>query len=205
MPQGILAVLWLVTRLGILDHDLVGLTGERVDELIMQTYAGLDLVDVLTAGAGTTEGIPTDTGRVHLHFDRIVDERHHEHGCKTRHTFALRVVRADTHETVYAVLALQIAVRHVAFDIERHGFDARFVTFLQVLDRHFIIVLLAVPHVHTHQLLRPVLGLRATGTGHDLQHRRHLVLFVRKHVLHLQVLYLFQRLGISGIDLFFGH
>ena len=106
---------------------------------------------------------------------------------------------------MHTVLALQITVRHVAFDIERHGLDTRLVAFLQVLDGHRITVFLAVTLVHTHQLFRPVLSLRTTGTTHDLQHRRHLVFLVTQHVLHLQVLDLSQRLRIRGIHLLFGH
>ena len=91
VTQSVLAVFRLVARLGVLDHYLVGLTGKRVDELIVQPYAGLDLVDILTACAGRTEGVPTDAGRVDLHLDGIVDERHNEHARETRHALALRV------------------------------------------------------------------------------------------------------------------
>ena len=171
----------------------------------MQTHTGLHLVHVLSTGTRTAEGIPTDTCRVDLHLNRIVDQRHHKHGCKRGHAFSLRVVRTHTHQTVHTVLGLQVSVGHITFDIECHGLDTRFVTFLQVLDRHLIIVLLAVPHVHTHQLLGPVLRLGTTCTGHDLEHRRHLVFLMRKHVLHLQILHLVQGLCISGIDFLFGH
>ena len=193
MPQGVLAVLGLVTGLGVLNHDLVRLVGQRVDELIVQTHTGLHFVDVLSSGSGTAERVPTDAGRIDLDFDRVVDERYHEHGCERGHTLALGVVRAHAHETVYAVLRLEITVRHVAFDIEGHGLDARFIAFLQVLDGHFIVMLLAIPHVHTHQLLGPVLCFRSAGTRHDLEHGRHLVFLMRQHVLHLQILHLAQR------------
>ena len=39
VPQCILAVLGLVARLGVLNHNLVGLSGERVGELIVQAHA----------------------------------------------------------------------------------------------------------------------------------------------------------------------
>ncbi len=106
---------------------------------------------------------------------------------------------------MHAVLALEVAVRHVALDIERHGLDTCLIAFLQVGDRHFIVVLLAVPLIHTHQLLRPVLSLCTACPRDDLQHRRHLVLFVRKHILHLQILDLCQSVRICRIHLFFGH
>ena len=205
MPQRILAVLRLVTRLCILNDYLVGLTRERVDEFIMQPHTGLHFVDVLSSCTGAAERIPTDTGRVNLHLDRIIDQRYHKHTRKTRHSLALRVIRTDPYQTMYTVFALQITVRHIALDIECHGLDARFVTFLQVLNRHLVVMLFAVPHIHTHELFCPVLRFGTTGTGHDLKHRRHLIFFMRKHVLHLQVFHLVQRLRICRIDFLFGH
>ena len=35
----VLAVLWLVARLSVLNHNFIGLVGEWVDELIVQTHA----------------------------------------------------------------------------------------------------------------------------------------------------------------------
>ena len=205
VPQGVLSVLRLVACLGVLNDNLVRLPCQRVDELVMQPHAGFHFVHVLTSGTGAAERIPADARRIHFHLDRVVNQRYYEHGCERSHSFALCVVRTHADQTVYAVLALEIAVSHVAFDIECHGLDTRFVAFLQVLDRHFVVMFLAVPLVHAHQLLRPVLRFRAACSGHDLQHRRHLVFLVTQHVLHLQVFHLLQCFGISRVHLFFRH
>ena len=171
----------------------------------MQTHTGFHFVHVLSSGAGAAERIPTDAGWVHFHFNRIVNQRHYEYGSKRGHTLALCVIRTHTHQTMHTVLGFQITVCHIAFDIESHGLDARFIAFLQVLDRHFVIMFLAIALVHTHELFCPVLRFGTTCAGNDLQHGGHLVFLMRKHVLHLQIFHLVQRLGISGIHLFFGH
>ena len=171
----------------------------------MQPHTGLHFVDVLSACTRASESVPTYSRRVDLHLDGVINQWHDKHARKTRHALSLRIIRTHAHQTVHAVLALEITVRHVAFDIERHGLDSCLIAFLQVGDSHFIIVLLAVPLVHTHQLFCPVLSLGTACPRDDLQHRRHLVLFVTQHILHLQVLNLRKSVRISRIHLFFGH
>ena len=171
----------------------------------MESHAGLDFVDVLSSGTGTAESVPTDTGGVDFHFDGIVDERYHEDRRERCHSFALRVVGADANQTVYTVLGLEITVRHLAFYVERHGLDTGLVPFLQVFDGDLVVMFLAVTHIHTHQLLGPVLGFCATCAGNDLQHGRHLIFLMRQHILHLQVFHLREGVCVRCVHLFFGH
>ena len=130
MTQGILAVLGLVTRLGVLNHYLVWLVGEWVDEFIVQTHAGLHFVHILSSGTRRAEGIPTDGRWVHMDVDSVVNQGNDEYTGKTGHAFTLCVVWAHAHKAVYAVLALEVTVRHIAFYVKGDGLDACFIALL---------------------------------------------------------------------------
>ena len=105
---------------------------------------------------------------------------------------------------MYAVLRLEVAVCHIAFDIESHGLNTRLVSLLEVGDADFVVMFLAIALVEAHELFRPVLCLCTTSAGYDLEHGRHLVFLVGEHILHLEVLYLFHGVCIGGIHLVLG-
>ena len=79
-----------------------------------------------------------------MNINGIVNEWHYEDGCKGCHALALRVIWAHADQAMDTVLRLEIAVCHVAFDIEGDGLDTRFVALLEVGDGDFVVMLLAV-------------------------------------------------------------
>ena len=201
LTHRILPVLRLVTGFGILNQDFLFLSGIRVLVLITQTNARFHFIYVLSTGTSRTESIPRDTGRQNIHFNAIVHQRSDKHGSKRSHTLTLRIVRGNTNQTVYTVFTFQISISIVAFDLDGTGFNTRFITFLQVGHGCFITIGLGITKIHTHQHRCPVLTLRATGTGVNLQHATHLVGFITKHILQLQVFHMFQSLCIRLVHL----
>ncbi len=96
---------------------------------------------------------------------------------------------------MHAALALQVAVGIFgtgAGDIlYLHGdrLDASVVSLQQINDSDLIATLLSPAHIHTHEHLRPVLGLSTAGTGVNLQHSIHRILLLTQHIAQLKVLY----------------
>ena len=205
LTHGILTVLGLVARLGVLNQNLLLLTGIGILVLITQTHTRFYLVDVLSTGTTASECIPRDSGHIHLHLNRIVHQRSDKDRSKRGHSLALSIVGRNTHQTMHAILTLQIAVGIIAFDVDRDGLDTSLIALLQVGNRDLVVVVLGPTHIHTHQHGGPVLTLRTTGTGIDLQDTTHRIGLLTQHVAELQVLDQLQCLGVSLIQLLFGN
>ena len=105
---------------------------------------------------------------------------------------------------MHSVLTFEVAVGVVAFDFHRDGFDARFVSVLEVGDGAFVVVGFGIAHVHSHQHLCPVLALRSSGAGVDFEDAVHGVLLLSEHVSHLQFFECFDGFGVGFIDFLFG-
>ena len=204
--HGPFLVLRLVACFRILDQDLLFLTCVRIRVPIAQTDTRLHLVHVLTSSTRAAEGIPRQLSRIHIHLNRIVNQRSHKDRCEARHTLALCIERRNTHQSVHTILAFQVTVSIFA-TLNLHGYtlDARLVTILQVTDCHLMTVSLGPAHIHTHQHRCPVLTLRTAGTRVDLHHAVHRILFLAEHVLQLQILDGGNSLGIVVIHLLLGH
>ena len=69
-----LAVLGLVARHGASLEEFLLFAGIGVGVHIAGTYTRLHLIDVLTACATRTEGVPSEFARVDLDLDGVVDE-----------------------------------------------------------------------------------------------------------------------------------
>ena len=107
---------------------------------------------------------------------------------------------------MHAVLALQVAVGILtALHLHSDALDAGLVAVQQVGDGHLVSMLFGPTHVHTHQHLRPVLGLSAAGAAVNLHHAVHGVFLLAQHVHQLQLFGGLQRGGIVGVHLLLGH
>ena len=106
---------------------------------------------------------------------------------------------------MYTVLTFQIPVGIVTFNLYGTGFDTRFITFLQVGHGCFITIGLGITEIHTHQHRCPILTLRTTGTGVNLQYATHLIGLITKHVLQFQILDMLQCLCIGLVYFLFGN
>ena len=103
---------------------------------------------------------------------------------------------------MYTVLTFQIPVGIVTFNLYGTGFDTRFITFLQVGHGCFITIGLGITEIHTHQHRCPILTLRTTGTGVNLQYATHLVGLITKHILEFERFNRLTRFRISSIHIF---
>ncbi len=72
LAHGVFFVLGLVSGLGVFDENFFVFAGVWVYELVAQTYAGFDFIDVLSAGTTAAEGVPRYGGRVDFDFDGVV-------------------------------------------------------------------------------------------------------------------------------------
>ncbi len=106
---------------------------------------------------------------------------------------------------MHAVLAFEIAVGKVAFDVDGDGFDAGFLAVEKVGDGGLVAVLFGPAQVHAHEHGCPVLAFGAAGSGVDFQHHSELVFLAPEHVAQLQGFDLGYGFGIERVDLFFGH
>ena len=204
--QRLFLILRLVACLGILNEDFLFLSRIGIGVPIAQTYTRLHLVHILTASTAGTEGVPREFGGIHIDLDGIVNQWCDKHGGERSHALALRIERRDTHQTVYAVLALQIAVGILtALNLHGNALDTGLIAFLQVRDGHLVTMSLRPSHVHTHEHRCPVLTLCTSGTRVDLQHTVHRVFLLTEHVLQFQVLNELQCPRIVGIHLLLGH
>ena len=107
---------------------------------------------------------------------------------------------------MHTVLTLQVTVCVLtALDGHGHTLDTSLIAFLHIGDGRLVAVSLSPAHIHTHQHRSPVLALRTTGTGIDLEHAVHRVFLLAEHILQLQVFYRLDGLGIVVIDLLLSH
>ena len=103
---------------------------------------------------------------------------------------------------MHTVLTLQITIRIITFDIDRHALDTGLITLLKVRDRDFITIILGPTHIHTHQHRSPILAFRTARTGIDLKYATHLVRLIAQHIAELQLLDQMERLFVGLINLF---
>src|SRR5690606_1875503 len=139
--------------------------------LVRDAHCGARLVDVLTTRAGRAIYVDAKVLVLDVDLDRIIDDRVDEHTRERRMTTTLRIDRRYAHEPVHALLRLQVAVRILALDLQRHALDARLFARLKVQRRHLETVALRPALIHAHEHLRPVLRLRATGARMDCEQR----------------------------------
>ncbi len=84
---------------------------------------------------------------------------------------ALRVERRDAHEAVHPRLGAKESERVVAADLEHGALDPCLLALGQIEDLDLESASLGPSRVHAHEHLRPVLRLRPTGAGADLDLR----------------------------------
>ncbi|CCX38003.1 uncharacterized protein BN452_01915 [Clostridium sp. CAG:1013] len=142
-----------------------------------QTHSGRGLVNLLSAGAA---------GAVHFHLNilgrnlhRVVQLhfRHDFQGSKRGLPSACRVKGRHTHQPVHTCLALQITVGVLSLHHDGSALQTSLVSVQVVQSLHFVAVTLRPAVVHAEQHLRPVLGLRAAGTGVEGQNSVILIVF----------------------------
>ena len=154
--EGVLPVVQLRTRLGILHH--------YPGRDMLHPHSGLDLVHVLSACAAGPVCVPLQIGRIDLYLDRVIDKRVHEHRRECSLSLALGIERRDTHQTVHPALGLQITEGIVPFELHCDRLDPGILPFEFIGDCHLVAVTLPPAHIHTHQHRGPVVGLRPSCT-----------------------------------------
>src|SRR5687767_11388354 len=133
-------------------------------------YRGLGLVDVLATCAGRAVRVdlqllgPDLDLRVVLDLRRRVDER--ERGLAA----FLEIEGRDPHQAVRAALGLEISVGVRTLDRQRGATDAGLITGCRLDDVGPESVPLRPTHVHAHEHLRPVSGIRSTDARGDRQY-----------------------------------
>ena len=205
LAHGILPVFRLIPCLGILDQDFFFLSGIRVFELIAQPHARLHLIHILSPGPARSECIPRNIRRIDIDFYRIVDQRCDEYRCKRSHALSLRIIRRYPHQPVHTVLAFQITVYIITFDLYRHRFDTGLVALQYIGDRGFIVMLFAPSQVHTHQHRCPVLRLGSSGSRIDFQNDTQFILFPTQHIAKFEILDKLRSAFVNLVHLFFRH
>src|SRR4051794_9304715 len=85
------------------------------------------LVLVLTAGTAAAERVAPQIVLLDLDLDSSFNFGHHVHGRERRLSSSVRIKRTDTHQPVYACLALQATVSEIALDVQRGAANAGFV------------------------------------------------------------------------------
>ena len=124
---------------------------------------------MLTAGAGRTEHVHLDVLGTNLHGGIVVQHRNHFQRGKGGLATAGGVEGRDAHQTVDAVLTLQIAIGVFAEDLDGGTLDARLVAVLIVQNIVLIAVALRPAGVQTVQHLGPILRLGAAGTRLEVE------------------------------------
>ena len=152
-----------------------------------QTDGGGRLVDVLAACAGGAVDLHLDVGGVDFNVDVVVQLGHDLKAGETGLAAGVGVKRADAHQTVDAVLALEHAVGVGALDHHRRGLDAGLVAVQHVEHLDAVAVGLGPAGVHAVEHLGPVLGLGAAGTGVEGQDGVVVVVLAVEHRHELQL------------------
>ena len=147
-----------VTALDLAGHDDTGRD-------VRQTHGGRGLVDLLAARAGRAVHVHLDVLVAQLDLAVLGDLGHDLHGGERRVPAAGGVKRADAHEAVDAVFALEEAVGVLAFDHDRRALDAGLVAVEIVHELDGVAVALGPHVVHAVEHARPVLRLGAARAG----------------------------------------
>ncbi len=135
---------------------------------------------MLSAGTAASVGINAKILLVNLHIQILLDIRHNIQGHKRGLALALGVERGDPHQTMHALLRLQVAVSINAVDLESHGLDARLVPVQIVQHFQGKSFSFRPPGVHTVQHAAPVAAFRAARSGIQLQNGIVLVILSRQ-------------------------
>ena len=78
------------------------------------------LVDMLATGTAASVGVDAQILLINIHIQISFDIRHNIQRYKGSLTFSLSIERRDTHQTVYSLLRLQIAIGIQSVDLESH-------------------------------------------------------------------------------------
>jgi hypothetical protein len=149
---------------------------------------GVRLVDVLPPRTGRAERVHAKVVVADLDLDVVVHDRIDEHARERGMPTRLRVEGGDSHQTVNALLRLQVAVSRLALDLERRAFDAGFLPRLHVEHVHLEAVPLRPARVHAREHLGPILRLRAARAGVDREQRIAVILLPLEHRAQLELL-----------------
>ena len=150
----------------VLEVAALDLTGhDDAGRDVRQTHGGRGLVDLLAARTGRAVHVHLDVLVAQLDLAVLGDLGHDLHGGERRVAAAGGVKRADAHETVDAVLALEKAVGVLALDHDGRALDAGLVAVEIVHELDGVAVALGPHVVHTVEHARPVLRLGAACAG----------------------------------------
>ena len=172
--------------------------------MVAQANSRLNLIHILATRTTRTEGIPLIIRRVDHNLDRIIDGRRNKYRGKRGLAFVVGIEGRKTHHTMYAILALEVAVGVVAVDLQRAGFHSHLVARLVIHHTVLIAVSIAPAGVHTQQHRGPIECLRAASTGVDIHNGAHLILLRAKHIAQFESLDKLHRMGIVLLHLGLG-
>ena len=131
----------------------------------MRRTADAGLVDVLAARAGGAVDLHFNVLGTNVDLDVVGQLGHDLERGEARLAAGVRVERGNAHQTVDAVLALEIAVGVLALDHDRRALDAGLVAVEIVQHLELEAVLVRPLHIHAVEHLRPVLRLGAARAG----------------------------------------
>ena len=180
---GVIAVLELASLGLARNHNAGG--------LVDQTNSRRCFVDVLAACTAGTEHLHFHILGANVHLNVVVQLGHYLQAGKAGLAAGLRVKRAHTHQTVYAVFAFEHTISVGALDHHGSALHAGFVTVQIVQQLHGVAVGIGPAVVHTIQHLCPVLCFSAARTGVEGENGVAVVIFTVQHGHQLQIVHSF--------------
>ncbi len=125
------------------------------------THGAVRLVDVLSARSAAAIGIYLELFGINLDFVIVLNFGHYFDGRKRRMTSRVGVERRYAHQSVHALLRLEVSVRVVSVNLDSDALDTRLVARKIVEHLHLIALALGIAAVHAIEHARPVLRFGA--------------------------------------------
>ncbi len=165
--EGALFVLRLVARLGTLDEYLLHFARIGVAPVVAQTYARLDLVDILSTGTTGAEGLPLDLALVDMHL-KLICFGQDCYGSGRGMDASLGLGNGYALYAMDTRFVLEGTIYVLAGDVEDDLLVAAYGTFGEGRNGIVEAAQFEVLGVHTEEVAGKERGLVATGTATNL-------------------------------------
>ena len=166
--QCALLVLRLVARFRTFDEDFLDHARVGIFPVVAQAHAGFHLIDVLSASATRTEGVPFNFALVDDHVEGFGLGQYSHGGCRGVHA-ALRFGGGHALHAVNATLVLECAIDVSARDGANDLLETARCAFASAAHFEVPALRLAVFRVHTEEVASKEGGFVATRTTADFE------------------------------------